>query len=739
MGTKANFHGPAFAGLETTEQLSDEQIDARALELLAQLTQDEKIKMMSGDLPFWLGMADMMGGGYADHPWVAGAVPRLGIPGVRFADGPRGVIMDGGTTFPVSMGRGATFDPELEERVGDVIGRELRAMGGNFFGGVCINLLRHPAWGRAQETYGEDPIHLGEFGAALVRGVQKHVMACAKHYALNSMENARFSVDVTIAPRPLHEIYLRHFKRAVEEGVASIMSAYNSVNGEWCGQNYTLLTEILKKQWSFQGFVMTDFIFGMRDSKKAALAGQDIEMPFDMIHRQHLKSLVERGEVPLERIDDAALRVLRQQIRFAQGRDPREYSLDIVASEAHRKIAREVAEKSIVLLKNEGGLLPLKEVKKLAVIGKLAAVPNTGDGGSSNTRPPYVITPLQGLQEALTGQAEIVYDDGSDPVRAAQVAGGAEVAIVVAGYTQLDEGEYVSPDAMAELSKNFPPPTPEEAPIAQAMVENMGATNSMENAMPPGGDRKLLTLHPEDEALIQAVAASTPRMVVAMMGGSAIITENWRQQVPAILMLWYPGMEGGHAFADILLGKVNPSGKLPCVFAARSEDLPYYDMNAKAITYDLWHGYRKLERDGAVPAFPFGFGLSYTAFELGHLRLSETSLGVGDTLTATLDVTNCGSVAGDTVVQAYVAVPTSQVERAPKELKAFKRVGLEPGETKTVQLDIPVKDLAYYDEQAGWTVERTSYTLIVGQHSLDDEALRAEFKVTSSEVQSKGK
>jgi beta-glucosidase len=729
MGVKAKFHGPAFAGLETTERLSDEQIDGRVGELFGQLTQDEKIQMMSGDPPFWLGMADMMGGGYADHPWVAGAVPRLGIPGVRFADGPRGVIMDGGTTFPVSMGRGATFDPELEERVGDVIGRELRAMGGNFFGGVCINLLRHPAWGRAQETYGEDPVHLGEFGAALVRGVQKHVMACAKHYALNSMENARFSVDVTIAARPLHEIYLRHFKRAVEAGVASIMSAYNSVNGEWCGQNYTLLTEILKQQWSFHGFVMTDFIFGMRDSKKAALAGQDIEMPFDMIHKQHLKSLVERGEVPVERIDDAALRVLRQQVRFAQGRDLREYSLDVVGSEVHRKIAREAAEKAIVLLKNEGALLPLQGVKKLAVIGKLAAMPNTGDGGSSNTRPPYVITPLQGLQEALDGQAEIVYDDGSDPTRAAQVASEAEVAVIVAGYTHLDEGEYVSPDTMSELSKNFPPPTLEEMPIAQAIMEKMSATNSVDNAMPPGGDRKLLTLHPEDEALIQGVVASNPRTVVAMMGGSAIIAENWRGQVPAILMLWYPGMEGGHAFADILLGKVNPSGKLPCVFAARSEDLPYYDMNAKAITYDLWHGYRKLERDGAVPAFPFGFGLSYTAFEFGHLRLSETSLGVGDTLTATLDVTNCGSVAGDTVVQIYVAVPTSRVERVPKELKAFRRVGLQPGETKTVHLDIPVKALAYYDEQSGWRVEPTSYTLIVGQHSLDDRALRAEFKI----------
>ncbi|HMB21675.1 MAG TPA: glycoside hydrolase family 3 C-terminal domain-containing protein [Anaerolineales bacterium] len=727
METKATFHGPAFADLETTEQLNDEQIEARARELLGQLTQDEKIKMMSGDLPFWQGMADMMGGGYADHPWVAGAVPRLGIPGVRFADGPRGVIMDGGTTFPVSMGRGATFDPELEERVGDVIGREMRAMGGNFFGGVCINLLRHPAWGRAQETYGEDPIHLGEFGAALVRGVQKHVMACAKHYALNSMENARFSVDVTIAPRPLHEIYLRHFKRAVDAGVASIMSAYNSVNGEWCGQNYALLTEILKQQWGFQGFVMTDFIFGMRDSKKAALAGQDVEMPFDMIHRQHLKSLVERGEVPVERIDDAALRVLRQQIRFAQGRDPREYPLDVAGCEAHRKVAREAAEKAIVLLKNEGALLPLKKVEKLAVIGKLAAMPNTGDGGSSNTRPSYVVTPLQGLQEALEGKAEIVYDDGSDPAQAAQIASEADVVVLVVGYTHQDEGEYVSPDSMAELSKNFPPPTPEEMPFAQKMMSTMGTADM--NAMPPGGDRKLLTLHPDDEALIKAIAAANPRTVVGMMGGSAIITENWRGQVPAILMLWYPGMEGGRAFADILLGKVNPSGKLPCVFAARAEDLPDYDMNAKTITYDLWHGYRKLERDGCVPAFPFGFGLSYTSFEFNHLQLSGTSLSTSDTLTATLNVTNTGSVAGDTVVQAYVAVPHSRVERAPKELKAFKRVGLKPGETKTVQVNIPIKDLAYYDEQSGWTVEPTDYTMIVGQHSLDGQALRAEFKI----------
>lgn len=729
MKSQVKHHGPAFGGLETREQLSDAQIDARARELLAQLTLDEKIKMMSGDAPFWSGMADMMNDGYADHPWVAGAVPRLGIPGVRFADGPRGVIMDGGTTFPVSMGRGATFDPELEERVGEVIGRELRAMGGNFFGGVCINLLRHPAWGRAQETYGEDPLHLGEFGAALVRGVQTHVMACAKHYALNSMENARFSVDVSIAPRPLHEIYLRHFQRAVEAGVASIMSAYNSVNGEWCGQNYTLLTEILKQQWGFQGFVMTDFIFGMRDSKKAALAGQDVEMPFAMLHQRDLKRLVQRGEVPLERIDDAALRVLRQQIRFAQGRNPQDYRLEVVACQAHRQVAREAAEKAMVLLKNEGGLLPLKGVTSLAVIGRLADLPNTGDGGSSNTRPAYVITPLQGLHEALDGQVEVLYDDGADPAKAARVAALASVAMLVVGYTDKDEGEYVSPDTMAELAKNFPVPGPKDLPFAAKLAANAVTNPGAVNTMPPGGDRRRLTLHPEAEALIQAVVKANPRTVVAMMAGSAIITEAWREQVPAILMLWYPGMEGGRALAAILLGKVNPSGKLPCVFAKRAQDLPAYDINAKKITYDLWHGYRKLERDGAAPAFPFGFGLSYTTFALGNLRLAATVLEAPASLQLSVEVTNCGTVAGETVVQCYVAVPESQVERAPKELKAFKRVGVQPGETQTVRLEIPARDLAYYDPQAGWTVEKTGYTLIVGQHSLDEQALQAEFKV----------
>lgn len=721
----------AFGTLETGAALTSDQIDAKARELLSRLTLDEKIWMMSGDSPFWPGFADMMGGGYSRHTWVAGAVPRLGIPGIRFSDGPRGVIMPGATTFPVSMARGASWDAGLEERIGDVIGRELRALGGNHFGGVCINLVRHPAWGRAQESYGEDTCHIGAFGAALTRGVQRHVMACAKHYALNSMENARFTVDVTIEPRALHEVYLPHFKQAVDAGVASVMSAYNSVNGEWCGQNKMLLTDILKNQWGFAGFVLTDFIFGMRDAKKAALAGQDLEMPFQNLYHRFLKDLVEGGEVPVARIDDAVLRLLRQQVRFAQGRDPSDYTTEVVGCEAHRQLAREAAQKSIVLLKNEQNLLPLANVQRLAVIGVLADTPNTGDRGSSNTNPAYVITPLQGLREALGDGVTIEYNDGSDVARAAAAAQGADAVVCVVGYTHRDEGEFIAPDAMAQLMSLFPPPAPEEALIAQAIAQVATSSEELQGGggFGVGGDRTTLTLSAHDEALIQAVAAANPRTIVAMMAGSAVITEAWREQVPAILMLWYPGQEGGHAFADVLLGRVNPSGKLPLTFPRRAEDLPFFDKDATAITYDLWQGYRKLDREGTQPAFPFGFGLSYTTFAYSNLQLAQDQLRADETLVATVEVTNTGSVAGGEVVQLYIGAQDSAVERAPKELKAFARVELAPGEMRVVRLEVPVADLAYYDTVRGRVVEPIAYEVIVGRSSRDADAHQARFRV----------
>lgn len=714
-----------FSKTAPTKNGRSEQIEGEARRLLGQLSLDEKLRMMDGDTPLWAGYLEMMGGGYADHPWPAGIVPRLGIPGILFVDGPRGVVLEGATTFPVSMARGAAWDTNLEERIGDVIGQELLALGGNFFGGVCINLLRHPAWGRAQETYGEDPYHLGELGAALTRGVQKHVMACAKHFALNSMENARFKVDVQISPRALHEVYLPHFKRVVDEGVAAVMSAYNSVNGEWCGQNRNLLTDILKEQWGFQGFVLTDFIFGMRDAQSAILAGQDLEMPFQFHYHNDLKRLIENGDVSIELVDNSVLRLLRQQLRVARGEA---YDIGLVGHKKHRDLAREAAQKSIVLLQNKQNLLPLEDVRKVAVIGRLAAVENTGDGGSSNTRPDYVITPLQGLQSALEGQAIILFDDGRDLARAQATAAATDVALLVVGYTSDDEGEFIAPDVFQELVSMFPVPNPEESQIAQKLFEKLSTENAV--AFPPGGDRDTLTLRPEDEALIRAVSTVQSKTVVVIMSGSAVIMEAWRDTVSAILMIWYPGMEGGHALADIVLGKVNPSGKLPFVVPRRTEDLPYFDKDAAHITYDLWHGYRKLERDDVAPAFPFGYGLSYTEYRYENLGLSRSRLGPDDRLNVSLDVTNTGESAGEEVVQLYVSALGSAVERPLKELKAFTRTAVQAGETKTVHFEVPISRLAYYDEdEEQFVVEAIEYELFVGANSLDPNALTARFGV----------
>ena len=719
----------AFGSLETQQSLTDAQIDAIARNLLSQLTLEEKMAMMSGDAPFFGGTYMLNRNGYYRQPrFSAGAIHRLGIPGVVFSDGPRGFHGEGATTFPQGSARGASWDPGLEERIGDAMGREARALGANMIGAPCINLLRHPAWGRAQEGYGEDSYHLGEMGAALVRGIQHHIMACPKHFALNSMENGRFKIDVTADARTMHEIYLPHFKRVVDEGAASIMSAYNSVNGEWASQNKALLTDILQKQWGFKGFVQSDWVFAVSDAKKAALAGQHVEMPFQNLCYQFLPGLVKNGEVPVQLVEDAALRILKQLVKFAQGRNPNDYSLDVVGCEAHRRLAREAAQKSIVLLKNEGNLLPLKDVHDVTVFGRLADIPNLGDHGSSSTNPPYVVTPFRGFRAAMGAPFRIQYEEGSDPERAGAAAKFCDVAVVVVGYTWRDEGEFLS-GGEGPWTAHFPkkPLTPEDEPAAKKLAEMMAVLKSQHEGV--GGDRTSLELLPDDVKLIEAVAAANPRTIVAIMAGSAVITESWRDKVASILMLWYPGQEGGHAFADVLLGHVNPSGKLPFIIPKRAEDLPYFDKDATKITYDLWHGYRKLDRDGKKAAFPFGFGLSYTTFSLSNLKLANEKINPDGSVVATVDITNASKMAGEEVVQLYIGARSSKVERAYKELKAFNKVSLEPGEKKTVTLAVPAGTLAYYDASKGWITEPGNYEVIVGRHADDELSLRAKFTI----------
>jgi len=695
-----------FTDIPRGRELTPQQIDQYAEKLLAEMTLAEKVHQMSGDIWLWdlVRLITVEKKKYNDHAILAGNNRRLGIPPLAFSDGPRGVVMNHSTCFPVAMARGASWDLDLQRRIGDAIGQEIRAQGGNFYGGLCINLLRHPAWGRAQETYGEDPFLLGEMAVALMQGVQRHnVMGCAKHYAMNSIETARFQVDVQVDERTLREVYLPHFERLVEAGVAAVMSSYNKVRGDYCGENAYLLRKVLKEDWGFRGFVMSDFFQGVYDGKKAAKAGLDVEMPVPLQFGRPFLAAVERGEVPREAIDEAARRILRRKIEYLTRSDPMRYDASLVVSKEHTELAREAAERSMVLLKNEGGLLPLDKakLKTLAVIGRLADIEDTGDHGSSRVYPPYVVTPLAGLRRYLGASANVVYENGADLARAKQSAKNADAVIIVAGYDYSDEGEYIPQQ-----------PLPER-----------------------GGDRTSLGLHPQEAELVRAVAPENPRTIVVLVGGSAIMMEEWKEKVDGILMAWYSGMEGGTALARILFGDVNPSGKLTVTIPSDPAQLPPFDPHAQSIEYGYYHGYTLADKKGYKPAFPFGYGLSYTTFKYSNLRLSAPQVAPDGALAVTVDVSNTGARAGEEVVELYVGFPHAGVDRPLKLLRGFTKVALGRGEKKTVAFTLRARDLAYYDPQAGrWRVEPVSHEVLVGGSSRPADLLKASFRVTAAQA-----
>ena len=672
-------------------------------ELVSRMTLREKIREMSGtETLFGLLVKSIR---YGLSPFRSGGIKRFGIPPIKFTDGPRGICTGHSTCFPVAIARAATWDVELEEKVGEIMGIEARAQGANFFGGICINILRHPGWGRAQETFGEDPYLLGEMGVATLNGAQKHLMACVKHFACNSIEESRFFVNVLAGERALREIYLPHFKRCVDAGVASVMSAYNRLNGNFCGENRVLLRKILKEEWGFQGLVMSDFLFGIRDGVLAACAGLDVEMPKKWRFGFGFSKAVREGKVPAEFIDDSVSRVIRQKARFAKV-GLKSYEKSLVACQSHVDVALEAARKGIVLLKNDDGVLPLKrkELKKILVVGKLSKFANIGDKGSSRVHPPYVVTPLEGIKR-VAGSLKVQYEKGNNLRRVSEKAKEADACIVFAGLTHADEGEFI--------------------PIIQVGGKPI---------VYMGGDRENLALSPAQENLINLVASSGKRVIVVLEGGSPILVESWKDKVDAILMAWYPGMEGGTAIAEILFGDVCPSGKLPITFPESSEQLPDFKARVKEIEYDLHHGYWYFEKEGIKPSFPFGFGLSYTTFAYDNLRIEPRRVEPSGVLQVTFNVENTGSVSGSEVAQVYLSFPRTSVERPSKLLKGFARIQLEPGEKKTVSISIPAAELAYYDERTScWKFEETTYLVHVGSSSREEDLfLRGEFELVNS-------
>ncbi len=685
-------------GAESAEK---DSVEKDVADILSSLSLEEKIYMMSGH-DFYMRFFGEDNRQFGLRAYQSGGGnERLGLKPIYFTDGPRGVRVNKATCFPVVMARGASWDTELETRIGEVVGIESRAVGATLSGGVCINLLRHPAWGRAQETYGEDPFLLGEMGAALSTGIQRHnVMATVKHFAANSIENARFKVDVQMTERVLREVYLPHFKRVIDSGCATVMSAYNKVNGVYCGHNRHLLRTILKEEWDFEGFVHSDWVKGVYGAD-AAEAGLDVENPDAVFFGENLEEAVEDGEVSEAAIDEAVRRILRTQFLFERRTDPQSYERQNICAPAHTALALEAAEKSITLLENRNDTLPFdrSQIKRIAVIGELADMVNLGDHGSSNVEPPYAVTPLEGLKIQAGNDVEIALYDGKDKDLAVKAAKDADAVVVVAGYTYEDEGEFI----------------PGNIALEGLSGDDMDTI---------GGDRTRLTLREEEEELILALSAANDKTVVALIAGSAVIMERWRHAPAAVIMLWYPGMEGGTALARVLFGDVCPSGKLPFTVPVSEDQLPFFDKDADEIEYGLYHGYSKFEKEGLTAAYPFGYGLSYTKFSYGPVSVATK----GDTATITCRVTNEGDRPGAEVTQLYIGFEDSEIDRPRKLLKGFCRTDLEPGQSADVSFTVRCADVAWYDESIpGWAVEDIPYTAYVGGDSIRSEEQSARF------------
>jgi beta-glucosidase len=663
------------------------------------------------------------------------------INGWLFRDGPRGVNLDArinstntshgkSTVFPVAMARGATWDMDLEYRIGQAIGDEMVAAGQTMMLGPTTNILRHPLWGRAQETYGEDTFLLGRLGTAHVAGVQEYVAACAKHYAGNNIENNRATKNGSMDDQTLYEIYGRHFEMMVQDGgVACVMAAYDLVNGVNCTQSPALLTTMLRTKFGFQGFVLSDWwampggSSGSASASTAATAinaGMDMELPWNW-HYANIESIT-GSTVQQTAIDTAVTRILEQKYRFGadKGTGLKSASTSfsggsISGNDAHVAIAQEAAQKSMVLLKNDKNALPItSSAAKIAVLGAkldywaptdssgsttgpginnraddynngtidFANGVRIGDVGSSRVNPTGTpVGPCAGIKAAAGSATVTCSNSASD-------ASGKDVVVVIAGLTPYDEGEeYNGSGDRTSFALDGKP-------------NNAGNNTGVQN--------KLIT---------DAVTNAAGKPVIVVLEGGSVIDMPWLSQVSAVVMAWYPGMSGGTALGQLLFGKQNFSGKLPISWPKALSDLPAFDGGATT-SMDYYLGYRYFDNAAKTPLFPFGYGMSYTKFDYSNLVVPCATVTKTGVVNVSVDVTNSGSVAGDEVVLLFASYPGTTKRRSVKELKGFARVSLDAGAKKTVTLPLRVSDLKYWDKDASnWAVESGSVKVMVGGSS----------------------
>lgn len=672
-------------------QTSSSEFDARARQIVSQMTLQEKITELHG-------IHD------ASHQRYVPPIPRLGIPGFVVANGPAGVGPGDehhqlpATALPAPILLAATWDPELARAYGVVIGLEARDIGDDLLEGPDVNIARVPQNGRTFEAFGEDPYLSAQMAVPEIEGIQSQgEIANVKHYDANNQESDRFGINEIISQRTLREIYLPAFKASVEEGhVASVMSAYPKVNGEFCCQNDELQNEILKKEWGFQGFITSDF-GAVHSTVPSAMAGLDLEMPTGKYFGSALEAAVRSGQVPMSVIDDKLIRRFRTMMEFGLFDNPPKPQP--LPKEQDGEEACRIAEEGMVLLKNDANELPLDpgSLSSIAVIGPYAAKAMTGGGGSSHVIPLYTVSPVDGIRRRAGAGVQVQFANGKDIAEAVSLAKSADVAIVMVGD---DETE----------GKDHP-----------------------------------LTLSGNQNELVRAVADANPRTIVVLKTGSAVLMP-WVNDVPALLEAWYPGEEDGNAVAAVLFGDVDPSGKLPITFPKQLADLTantpaqYPGING-VVRYSegVFVGYRHFDADHIEPLFPFGYGLSYTHFDYKNLSVTPARLSVKDlsapVVAVDLDVRNFGDRPGKEVVQLYLGMPSTRaIPQPPSQLKGFDKISLQPGETGHVHLELTGQSLACWSEKHhAWTILPGTYKVMVGSSSRDIR-LTGQFRVGGSSL-----
>ena len=689
--------------LISREDSFEEKIDS----LINLMTIEEKVNMV-----------------HACSSFNSGGVERLGIPELVMSDGPHGVRVEHGrdwvpdsgasdsvTYLPTSITLAATWNTELAYEFGKVLGSEANARDKDVILGPALNIIRTPLNGRNFEYLSEDPLLISKMVVNYIKGVQAQgIAACAKHYIANNQETNRFGINVMMSERAFREIYLPGFKAAVEEsGVLSVMGAYNKFRGEYCCQNDYLLNQVLKGEMAFQGVVISDWA-AVHNTREAALNGCDLEMgtDLDMLPNpdynkfymgDSLILLVKAGVVPESIVNDKVRRILRLMFithKF-DTRKPGE-----VNTPEHQQTAKKIAEEGIVLLKNES-VLPLVEggIKTLAVIGENAVREHALEGGSSQVQALYEVTPLEGLKDLVGDNIVLKYTQG----------------FKVSKENKLDEDLI---EEAKESARNA-----DAAIIFGGWIHNLDRNKwGMDAYDAEGIDKKDMQMPFHQNELINAIIDVNPNTIVVLFGGGAIDISSWADRAKAILWVGYPGMEGGHAIAEILFGLVNPSGKLPVTFPKKLEDDPAHALGEypgidMQVHYkdDIFVGYRYFESYRVEPQFCFGHGLSYTQFEFSQIKAEVKD---STTFSLTLEVKNSGDLDGAEVIQVYMSKPKSNIIRPAKELKAFNKVFLKAGENKPITFSFNRKDFSYYNEKdQAWKVEAGEYVLEVGSSSRD--------------------